>query len=57
LLKPRNREEEDVFRAALAPKQFVLGAAFRINDRPGVVSLLLDQLPELPREDQWSVAG
>jgi hypothetical protein len=57
LIAPLNREEEEIFRAALDSKQFVLGAAFRINDRPGVVTLLLDQLPELPREDQWSVAG
>jgi hypothetical protein len=57
LLSPRNPEEEDVFRAALEPKHFVLGAAFRINDRPGVVGRLIDELPQFPREDQWSVAG
>ena len=57
VLAPRNKEEEDIYRAALKNPHFVLGAALRISDKPGVATLLLDRLSETPGDEQWNLVN
>jgi hypothetical protein len=54
---PRNAEEEEVIRAALSGPGFTHSALYKIEDPTTVAAGLLDQLPKLPRDDQWPIAS